>query len=451
MSLSGRALAVAIVAPLIVGLPHVARAETVFGAMAKAYKNNPDLNAARAGLRATDEGVPIARAGLMPKVSADATVSAQNLQGHVSPLQRANQENAQVQLTLTQPIFDGFQTLNNVRAAESNVFATREQLRATEIGILQAAAQAYVDVARDKKIVTIRRQNLQFLREQLKASNARLQVGEGTRTDVAQSQAQLSAAQALLQSAIAQEKSSEAVYAQIVGQQPAGISMPSAPKRLIPSSLARALSVGRAENPSILAAEYNVNSSGYQVKSAEGALLPGVNVQGSVYNDSTGTTGSSIQAQITIPLYQGGAASGRVRQQKELLGQARIQVNSARRQVDQQIVTAWTLYKAYNANIFAGQDSIKAAKLALSGVVEERKVGQSTTLDVLNSQQTVLNNQETLVQAQANAVIASYNLLGYMGRLTVHHLGLHVPEYHPETHYEAVKDKWFGLRTVDGR
>ena len=187
------------------------------------------------------------------------------------------------------------------------------------------------------------------------------------------------------------------------------------------------------------------------MKSAEGALLPGVNVQGSIYNNSTGVTGSSIQAQITIPLYQGGAASGRVRQQKELLGQARIQVNSARRNVDQQIVTAWTQYKAFQANISANQESIKAAKLALSGVVEERKVGQSTTLDVLNSQQIVLNDQETLVQAQANAVVASYNLLGYMGRLTVKHLGLRVPEYHPEAHYQAVKDKWFGLRTVDGR
>lgn len=451
MSLSHRVFAAVLVAPLVVGLGQAARAETIFGAMAKAYKNNPDLNAARAGLRATDEGVPIARAGIMPKLSAGATLSATNLKGNLTPLQRANEQNAQIALTVTQPIFDGFQTLNNVRAAESNVFASREQLRATQINILQAAAQAFVDVARDKEIVTIRRQNLEFLREQVKASNARLNVGEGTRTDVAQSQAQLSAAQALLQSAIAQEKSSEAVYQQIVGDRPVGVHMPSAPSRLLPPSLSRALSVGRAENPSILGAQYNVDASGYQVKSAEGALLPGVSVQGSIYNNSTGVTGSSIQAQINIPLYQGGAASGRVRQQKELLGQARIQVDSARQNVDQQIVTAWTQYKAFQANISANQESIKAAKLALSGVVEERKVGQSTTLDVLNSQQIVLNNQETLVQAQANAVVASYNLLGYMGRLTVKHLGLRVPEYHPEAHYDAVKDKWFGLRTVDGR
>ncbi len=437
--------------PLIVVIPHTAQAETIFGAMAKAYKNNPDLNAARAGLRATDEGVPIARAGLMPKVSAGASLSGTSLKGNLTPLERASQESAQVQISLTQPIFDGFQTLNNVRAAESNVFASREQLRATQISILQAAAQAYVNVARDKQIVTIRRQNLSFLREQLKASNARLNVGEGTRTDVAQSQAQLSAAQALLQSAIAQEKSSEAVYTQIVGDAPVGVRMPSAPGRLLPGSLSAALSVGRAENPSILSAQYNVDASGYQVKSAEGALLPGVNVQGSIYNDNTGTTGSSITAQVTIPLYQGGAASGRVRQQKELLGQARIQVDSARRTVDQQIVTAWTQYNAFKANISADQESIKAGKLALDGVVEERKVGQSTTLDVLNSQQNVLSQQETLAQDQANAVVSSYNLLGYMGRLTVKHLGLGVAEYNPVQHYDAVKDKWFGLRTVDGR
>lgn len=443
----------ACVVPLVATVPNAANAESIFGAMAKAYKNNPDLNAARAGLRATDEGVPIAKSGWRPTVSAQVNLSASRTDGNLpaSSAGRRTDSSADFGLVITQRLFDGFQTLNNVRAAESNVAVSREQVRGTEISILLAAAQAYVDVGRDTEIVTIRRQNLAFLREQLNAANARLQVGEGTRTDVSQAQAQLSAAQALLESAVAQEKSSEAVYTQIVGTPPSGIAFPPTRARRLPGSLSSALSIGRSENPNILAAQYSVDAQGYQVKSAEGALLPGVNLQGSIQNSDTGSTNSTIAATINIPLYQGGAASGQVRQAKELLGQREIQVDSARRDVDQNIVTTWTQYDAFNANISANQAQLRAAKLALNGVIEERKVGQRTTLDVLDSQQTVLNARESLVQAQANATVASYTLLGYVGRLTVDWLGLGVTKYDANAHYQATKDRWFGLRTVDGR
>lgn len=456
MSLIKSALLAASVVSLAAVGVQSAGAETVFGAMSKAYKNNPDLNAARASLRATDEGVPIAKAGWRPTVSAEVDLSASRVDGRL-PQQASLSGNGRVTtsatagLVVTQPIFDGFQTLNNVRGAESDVFAGRETLRAEEISILQAAGQAYANLGRDQEIVQIRRENLQFLKEQLKAAQARLDVGEGTRTDVSQAQAQLAAAQALLQSAIAQKRSSEAVYVQIVGVAPTGITIPSPLSHRMPSSLGQALAVGRAENPDILQAKYNVDASGYSVKSAEGALLPGVNVQGSVQRADTGETTSTIAAQITIPLYQGGAASGRVRQAKELLGQARLRVDSQRMLVDQNIKTTWAQYIAYRANINADRAQIRAAQLALNGVVEERKVGQRTELDVLNSQQTVLNARETLVGDQRNAAVASYTLLAYMGRLTVHHLGLQVAEYHSEDHYQATKDRWYGLRTVDGR
>lgn len=457
MSPMRSALFAASVLPFLIGAPSLAGAETVFGAMTKAYANNPDLNAARAGLRATDEGVPIAKSGWRPTVSAQVNLSASRTDGSLP--QQANSiggisrssTSAQIGLVVTQPIFDGFQTLNNVRAAESNVFSGREQLRGTEIDILQAAAQAYANVGRDKQIVVIRKQNLEFLREQLNAAQARLDVGEGTRTDVSQAQAQLAAAQALLESAVAQEKSSEAVYVQIVGTQPVGIVLPKPLASRMPSSLDQAMAIGRKENPSILAAQYAVDASGYQVKSAEGALLPGVDLQGSVAYDDTHLTTSTVAASINIPLYEGGASSGAVRQAKELLGQKRIQVDSARRAVDQNIITTWTQFDAFQANISANEAQLKAAKLALNGVIEERKVGQRTTLDVLDSQQTVLTARESLVQSQRDAAVASYVLLAYMGRLTVHNLGLQVAEYRSEDHYQATKDRWYGLRTIDGR
>lgn len=435
--------------------PHATLAETISGAMAKAYANNPDLNAARAGLRATDEGVPIAKSGYRPQISASATGTLTRTD--IEKTGTLDLHSGQLGISITQMIFDGFQTLNNVRAAESNVFSSRETLKANEIQILLAAAQAYANIARDQQVVSIRRQNLAFLREQLNASQARLEVGEGTRTDVSQAEAELANAQSLLVSAIAQLKQSEAVYVQIVGAAPTGIRQPAPASKSMPRSLDQAVATGLRENPQILAAQYAVDSAGFQVKSAEGTMLPGVVLQGAVTRN-TGNAGqglddttASITARVEVPIYQGGAEYGQIRQAKEILGQQRILVDSARASVQQTVVSAYAQLDSALARITASRSQIAAANLALEGVIEERKVGQRTTLDVLDLQQDVLDAQESLAAAQRDAVVASYSLLAATGRLTVKSQGLAVAEYRSEEHYEAVKDKWFGLRTVDGR
>lgn len=443
-------------------MPHAVSAETISSAMAKAYQNNPELNAVRAGLRATDEGVPIAKSGYRPQISANVQGTATRL-GQESvfrrgtPLLQEDFATGSASITITQQIFDGFQTLNNVRAAEANVFSSRETLKANEISILLAAAQSYANIARDQRIVAIRKQNLAFLKEQLSAAKSRLDVGEGTRTDVSQAEAELAGAQAILVNAVAQLKQSEAVYVQIVGDAPKGIKQPAPASKALPKSLDQAVATGLREHPSIAAAQYNVDAAGYRVKSAEGTMLPGVVVQGSVSRNTTDRDGSpetssaSITARLEIPLYQGGAEYGQIRQAKERMGQQRILVDSARLEVQQTIITAHAQFEAALATTVANKSQVSAANEALAGVIEERKVGQRTTLDVLDAQQSVLVAEESLVTSQRNAVVASYSLIAAMGRLTIKSQGLQVVEYRAEEHYEAVKDKWFGLRTIDGR
>ncbi|QRM56921.1 TolC family outer membrane protein [Sinorhizobium sp. BG8] len=452
-------------------MPHGAAAETITGAMAKAYENNPDLNAARAALRAIDENVTIAKSAMRPQISgvaqAEATrtlydkqlCSGTSVGGNCfgSSLRRSDTFSSAYGLTISQQIFDGFQTLNRVRSAESNVLANREALRAEEISTLLSAAEAYANIARDQQIVSIRKQNLQFLQEQLNAAEARLQVGEGTRTDVAQAEAELAEAQALLVRAVAVLKQSEAAYVQIVGEAPEGIKQPSPATRAMPKSLDQAVAMGLKEHPTILSAQRNVDSAGYNVKAEEGAMLPGVSLQGEVVKSVNGSSSTNdnlsgtISARVTVPLYQGGAEYGAIRQAKERLGQQRILVDSARLEVQRTIVSAHAELEAALANITASRSQISAANQALQGVIEERNVGQRTTLDVLNAQQTVLDARESLAIAQRNAVVASYSLIAATGRLTVASQNLRVAEYRSEEHYEAVKDKWFGLRTVDGR
>lgn len=444
MSLFRTSLFSAVVFSVLSLVPAQVAAESLYQAMARAYENNPDLNATRAGLRATDEGVAIAKSGYRPIIAGEFLATTTNSNGFTNNV-------ASVGVSITQTLFDGFQTRNNVRAAEAQVFAGRENLRGTEIDILLATAQAYANLNRDIQIVTYRKQNIAFLQEQLSAARARFDVGESTRTDVSQADAQLAGARALLAAADAQAKTSAAVYVQIVGVAPRNLQPIALPSKLLPPSLISAVAIGLQENPSVLAAKYNVDAAGFNVKSNEGALLPGVTIQGSVSEVDGGVSQAQVQARVTVPLYQGGAASARVRQSKELLGQSRIQVDSVKRAIEQAVVSSWTQVEASRATIQANKAQLAAANLALNGVVEERRVGQRTTLDVLLAQQGVLESKESLAQSERNAVVAAYSVLASTGRLTIDRLGLHVAAYKPEKHYEATKDRWYGLRTVDGR
>jgi len=431
-------------------------AETISGALAKAYENNSELNSARAGVRVTDEGVAIAKSGWRPVVGATASINYTSQTG-------SRLTTGSFGVAIEQTLFDGFRTKNNVAASKARVLASNESLRNTEQNILFNAAAAYMDVIRDRAIAALRAQNLAFLEEQVRAARSRFEVGEGTRTDVAQAEAQRAAAVAQLAAARAQAKSSEAVYHQVVGTEPGSLRGAGPLAKLLPKSMEAALTVGAIEHPAIRATEHLVDVAAFTVKSAEGALLPSLTAQAGVSHGFTDrsppsflspggqSNSASIGATLSIPLYQGGRVAAQIRQSKESLGQARIDVDVSRDQVRAAVVSAWSQYYAAAEGVAANREVVEAARLALNGVVEERNVGQRTTLDVLNAQADVIAAQINLVSSERDVVVASYAILSAMGRLSVHTLGLNVAVYDPKEHYEAVKDKWFGLRTPDGR
>jgi outer membrane protein len=405
--------------------------------------------------------VPIAKAGMRPQISAfgQYTSSGYSIVGTGGVKSSETTASRSLGFTITQQVFDGFQTLNKVRAAESNVFAQRASLKGSEIQTLLSAAESYSNIARDQEIVGIRKQNISFLREQVDAANSRLEVGEGTTTDVSLAESELASAQALLANAVYQLKQSEAVYVQIVGEPSRGVKQASPLAKMVPNTIDKAVATAWREHPSIQAAMYTIDSAGFQVKEAEGQMLPGVVVQGQITaanGDSNLTSlndyqSSSITARVNVPIYQGGAEFGQIRQAKERLGQQQMLLDSARLQVQSTLVSAMAQYEAAQSIISANSVQLRAAKQALDGVVEERKVGQATTLDVLDSQARVLNAMESLASSHRDAVVASYAIVAAIGHLTVEDMRLKVAQYQPEVHYNAVKDKWIGLRTVDGR
>ncbi|MGN6464519.1 MAG: TolC family outer membrane protein [Rhizobiaceae bacterium] len=432
-----------------------ASAETIFGALTKAYQYNSTLNASRAGVRVTDEGVAIAKSGWRPTISGSSSINYASQGG-------TRLTTGGFGVSIQQTLFDGFQTLNNVRAAKAQVRAQDEGLRNTEENILFNAVSAYMDVILNRQIAQFRERNLAFLNEQVRAANSRLDVGEGTRTDVAQAQASQALAQAQLSAARAQVLSSAATYHQIVGDEPGRLQAAQPVTKLLPSSLPSAFAIAAAEHPAIRSTEALVDASEFSVKSAEGTLLPSIAAQAGLNRnyDHQSPAGiqpngwensASIGLSLNVPIYQGGRASAQVRQAKESLGQARIQVDVSRDQVRAAVAAAWSQYQAAKESTRANAEAVKAAQLALNGVIEERNVGQRTTLDVLNSQADLISAQINQVSAERDLVVASYAIVSAVGRLSAGRLGLSVAEYHPEEHYNAVKDKWYGLRTPDGR
>ena len=446
---------VALSLALVISAP--ASAETIMGALSKAYQNNSSLNSERAGVRVTDEGVAIAKSGYRPTIAGTAGVTFTRS----SALGGRSITSGSFGIEINQTIFDGFQTKNNVAAAEARVRASQQSLRNTVQNTLFDAASAYMGVIRDRQIAVLRQRNLEFLEEQVRAARSRFDVGEGTRTDVAQAEASRQQAVAQLSAARAQVLASEALYVQIIGERPGKLQGAGPLSKLMPGSVESAFALAARKHPAIMATEHLVDAAAFTVKSSEGAMLPGVSATAGVSRSfsngvpalpSDGATNSaSIGAALRVPIYQGGRVSATVRRNKESLGQARINVDVTRDQVRNAVASAWAQYQAARESVVANREVVSAAQLALNGVIDERSVGQRTTLDVLTSQANVNAAQISLVSAEYNVVVASYAILSAVGSLSVRSLGLNVREHDPEEHYQAVKDKWFGLRTPDGR
>ena len=460
------AVAVGIPAAAIAGqlwcLP--AKADTLDWALAQAYQNNPSLNAQRAVLRATDENVPQALSGYRPKVSVTAN-GGYNYNNETSTTPGVGQSSAFAETfvsrgygaTASYTLFNGYQTANHVRQAESQVDAARETLRVTEQQVLLDAATAYMNLLRDKAILDLNRSNVEVLSEQLMQTRRRYKDGELTPTDVAQSASRLAAARSTLLNALSNYTTSQANYRRVIGVEAGRLAPGSPVDRFSPNDLTQAITQGQAQSPSVLAAAYGADVAELTVRISEGALYPSLILAGSVSKDSDPAfetdreTDASVVGSLSVPIYQGGAEYSAIRQSKETLGQQRLNIDVNRDQARATVVQNWAQLIAAKGEIEATAVQVNGAEIALNGVRGEARVGQRTTLDVLNAQQELVNARVALVTAQHDRVVASYALLAAVGGLSIQHLGLNVPIYDPMVHYQQVRDAWAGVRTPDGR
>ncbi|MDE3080658.1 MAG: TolC family outer membrane protein [Paracoccaceae bacterium] len=412
-----------------------ASAETLTDALVLAYRNSHLLEQNRAVLRAADEGVALSVATLRPVVNfiaqglyqdpATASTYNKNLYGSLA-------------LSASMNLYDFGRTDNAIKAAKEQVLATREALVGVEQQVLLAAATAYLNVRQNMQTVALQQNNVNVLKQELKATQDKFDVGEVTKTDVAQAQAALAASQAALVAAQGNLQVSREAFKAAVGAYPGQLAAPPRDPATA-TSLAAAQSVAQKLHPSMLQSQHLVAAANYTLQRAADGANPSLAAALKSGIDNKSNTGTSLTLTLTQPIYAGGQIAAAYRQAAAQNAQVKAAQMQTALTVSQNVGNAWAGLEVARASITANRQQVSAAQVAFDGVREEAKLGSRTTLDVLTAEQTLLNARVSLVTAETQAHQAAYNLLSAMGLLTAQHLKLGVPSYDPAAYYNAVR------------
>jgi len=465
---SALAWRIAVCAALGASLAAPAAAQTLQDALILAYQHNPQILSQRAHLRAQDEEVAQAIAGWRPTVTVNANVGRQaetrvfgsggtNVAGAVVGTSGGGGLNDITEtftpragaLVVTQNIYRGGRIEAQIRSSDFLVMVERARLGFVETTILLQAATFYVDVVRDQATLELNINNEQVLAKQLESTQDRFTVGEVTRTDVAQAEAALSQAKAQREAAYNQLHISRANYRNIMGEVPGRLIDPGEPDGL-PGSREEAVSLAQIQNFNVQIADYVERAAQENVNIQFGGLLPTISLQGTLsktteqFSRQDDTELAQILAILSIPIYTGGLVEAQTREAKELVGQRRLELETAQLAAIQSATQAWENLQSARAQEVSFQAAIQADAVALEGVQQEASAGLRTVLDILNAEQLLLTARVSLVSAHHDAIVAAYTVLNAAGRLTARDRRLPIEYYDPTEHYFEVRDKWFG-------
>ena len=446
-----------ILLPIVFGilLSANAQAETIFDAMSHAYNTNPTLHGERATSGAKNEDAAMARSGFRPNIAlqgsyTDSHSNASRTGGKGPTVDGHNKKYGGV---VKQSLFSGFQTYNSVKSADYAAKAELFNLADVEQSVLLDASTAYLDVVRDEAIVNLQKNNEKLLKKQLDETMARYNVGEVTRTDVAQSRASYSQARSDLVLAEGNLAISRANYLDIVGKDPQNVQFPENLSKLFPTNYADTLRYAEDNNYALQAAKKALKAAKYNVNSQTGALLPEVSFTASTGKNKSSThTGYDPTTQSTeytldmsIPLYSGGATRAAIRKSKYQRWAAEENLRAAESAVQLGVTSGWEMMETSKANITSIREQVKASAIALEGTQKEESLGNRTVLDVLNAYQALLESQVGEVKARHGYYVSGLQLMQAMGKLTAKNLGLKVKYYDAKEHYRNTKGKWLSL------
>lgn len=444
-----------LLAASVLAFPISAKAETLTEALASAYTNNPDIASALLSVMSSSEGIALAKSGLLPQIGASADLSGTVVvPGGGAPVSRTG--NFQVGLTYRQTIYDNLQTEAEIEQARAGVELSTYALANAEQNVLFSVASAYAGVIRDSQLVTLRQANVEFFEAQVRSAEDRLRIGEGTRIDVSQAQARLAQAVAAARAAVANLQTSQASYERYVGHRPENLTREFDFRGLLPNSIDDAIASAEARHPAILSARAAIRIAQAGSDAARAAFGPTLDLIGQIGaattfgGPSAGTASSgSLRLTLSIPIYAGGALGASVRRANLEQMRSEVDAMSARDQVREAVITSWATLQNARAQIESANAAVTSGNLVLQGIIQERDVGQRTTLDVLNAQAELTTARESLIGATSSQFIASFALIAASGRLSAQELALPVRIRTGEGYTAEVEDVWQELRTIE--
>jgi outer membrane protein len=456
--LYSRSVRAGALALLICSVPSLVQAESLREALTSAYQNSPDILSALLNIKATAEGIAVAKSEKLPTVGLSATES----QGFAATGSGGSYQLSNPSVTVggqySQTIFDNFKSDADIEGARALTEASRYALQAAESNVLLQVATAYFAIIRDQQLVALASENVKFYQAQVSSAQDRLKIGEGTKIDVSQATARSAQGNAAYQIAVETLQTDEATYERFVGHKPGKLSMSYKLGSLLPSTLDAAINQAVSDNAQILAAKATIRARQAGSDAANAAFGPMLSMIAQIgatplgANSSAGTSATpsgKVSFSLAVPLYAGGRFGATIRQANLNQMKSEVDALSVRDAVKQAVITAWSQKTSAEAQIQSANSAVSAGQLSLDGVVQERDVGQATTLDVLNAESDLITSRQTLIQATAGSAITAFSLVANTGHLTATDLGLSVHSQTGEDYIAKVEDVWAEVRALD--
>lgn len=451
-----RALRAAALAITVCLAPTMVQAESLREALASAYRNNPNILTALLNVKATAEGIALAKSGKLPQIGMSGSVGTSWSFANGGDL--VTGYNSSVGVNYSQTLFDNYRTDAQIEQARAATEVSKYALRNAESNVLLSVAQSYYQVIRDTQLVQLRSDNMGFFDAQVRSAEDRLRLGEGTRIEVSQAQARQAQAVASYRSAVASLQASQASYERWVGHKPSGLTGEFNFNGLLPASIDAAINSANERHPALLTARASIRAAQAGADLASAAFGPTLNLVAGIeasnaWNSATdgrnGSIGGSARLTLTIPIYSGGANGAQMRRANIQQVRSEVDELSTRDSIREAVIQSWSQLQNATSLIESAQSTVDATRLVVDGTIQERDVGQKTTLDVLNAQAELTSAQEGLIQARATRMIASFALIAASGRLSAEDLALGVKLHSADGYIASVEDVWADLRALD--
>lgn len=387
------------------------------------YHNNLSLRAARAKLKAVEELMPQAWSNWKPSVSSSLGISATDIDG--SNFNGGDGSTAKdISIDLSQPLYRGGRSLAQRNKAYHAIEEQKALLNSEEQSILKQAAEAYLDLWQNQNLLDIANRTGEIIARELEGTKMRFEVGELTKTDVAQAESRYARTQANVITAKGALLTAEAKFKEITGiENIPKVDAPSFSLK-IPETLEEALNQTDEHSPDLIAAVHKHKQSEEQIRQTKGELLPEINLSSQwnkTLDPSPGVidkqTNTSIGILATIPLYQSGAVYSRIRETKHLENQQYLESMNMLKQEHRDVTDKWTLLQTAQAEIEARKAQVEAARIAQEGMHYERELGSRSILDILDTDQDVFDAEEAFIRAQRNKYVAEFMILEAIGIL----------------------------------